>query len=115
MSTPTHTRILSGHEIRRLLVLRSQLRDGIVGLARRAQREILEALEEARQLRLYGRARTSAPPAMATDELIREIKWRIDAASLSELSAGARVLERAKRTGPSRFRPGDRRSARGDV
>lgn len=34
---------------------------------------------------------------MTGDELIREIKWRLDAADLQEVDAAARVLERANR------------------
>lgn len=95
---------LSGTELRRLLVLRSRLRDGIVGLPRRAQRDVLQALEHARQLRLLGTMTPWTPPAMTSAELIRELKWRIDAASLPEVTAGAAVLDRARRVPAGRTR-----------
>ncbi len=95
---------LSGTELRRLLVLRSRLRDGIVGLPQRAQRDVLQALEHARQRRLLGRVTPWTPPAMTAAELIRELKWRIDAASLPEVTAGAEVLDRARRAPAGRPR-----------
>jgi hypothetical protein len=51
-------------------------------------------MEEARQLRQLGKAVPWTPPAMATDELIREIKWRLDVASVPELDAAEAALER---------------------
>jgi hypothetical protein len=104
MQTPART--LSGAEIRRLLVLRSRLRDAVVGLPRPAQRAILQALEEARLQREHGRPLSWSPPAMGTGELIREIKWRVDVAPLAELDAGVRTLERAM--GRLSARRGDR-------
>ncbi|MDR7542853.1 MAG: hypothetical protein QN120_01230 [Armatimonadota bacterium] len=88
---------LSGSELRRLLVLRSRLRGAVVAAPRAVRREVLGALEAARQRRQYGRARPWTPPEMTGDELIREIKWRLDAADLQEVDAAARVLERANR------------------
>jgi hypothetical protein len=88
-----------------LLVLRGRLREEIVGLPRQAQRDVLQALERARQQRLHGKAAPWTPPAMTAAELIREIKWRIDAAALPEVVAGAAVLDRARRA-PSRIRRG---------
>lgn len=34
---------------------------------------------------------------MTSSELLREIKWRLDAASLEEATAAARVLDSARR------------------
>jgi len=96
---------MSGTELRRLLVFRGRLRQEIVGLPRRAQRDVLRALEHARQLRLHGRAAAWTPPAMTAAELIREIKWRIDASSLAEVTAGVEVLDRARRAAPRTRRP----------
>lgn len=97
MQMQMQTRTLPGSEVRRLLVLRSRLREAVVGLPRQVQREVLRALEEARLQREHGRTLPWSPPAMGTGELIREIKWRVDVAPLAELDAGARALERAMR------------------
>lgn len=104
MAASDHARVLSGGELRRLLVLRTRVRDGIVGAPRAVQRDVLRALEEARRLRLEGRAESWIPPAMAPGELIREIKWRIDVASLHEAGAAARALDRAARDAARRRR-----------
>ncbi|MDR7523466.1 MAG: hypothetical protein QN168_13510 [Armatimonadota bacterium] len=102
---------LRGTELRRLLVLRGRLRDEVAGAPRRVQREVLRALELARRLRLEGCARPWTPPAMAPDELLREIKWRVDVASLAEVSAAVRVLDRARRGGAWRTLRGPGRRA----
>jgi len=102
---------LSGAEVRRLFLLRRRLRDELVGLPRARQREVLLALARARQLRLQGAATGPAPPEMTPAELRREIKWRIDAADLTELEAGARVLDRARRAADVRARREPRSSA----
>lgn len=104
MAASGRARVLSGGELRRLLVLRSQVRDRIVGAPRAVQRDVLRALEEARRLRLDGRVESWTPPAMAPDELIREIKWRIGVASLREAEAAARVLDRAAKGAARRQR-----------
>lgn len=104
MSAPGHARFLSGGELRRLLALRSRVRDGVVGAPRAVQRDVLRAIEEARRMRLEGRLESWTPPAMAPDELIREIKWRIDVASPHEADAAARVLDRAARNAARRKR-----------
>ncbi len=108
MSGPPQPRSISGAELRRLLVLRGRLREEVVGLPRRAQRDVLCALEQARQLRLNGRVAAWAPPAMTAAELIREIKWRIDASSLEEVAAGVVVLDRASRAAVRGRRPSSR-------
>jgi hypothetical protein len=109
MTSPVHGRLLSGSELRRLIVLRSKLRDGIVGLPRSVQREVLQAMESARQFRQEGRTRPWTPQQMTGDEFVREIKWRVDAAALTEVEAAVRVLYRsARRVAASR-----RRSAAG--
>jgi hypothetical protein len=41
---------------------------------------------------------------MTAAELIREIKWRIDAAALPEVVAGAAVLDRAHKVASGRVR-----------
>jgi hypothetical protein len=98
---PRNTRdTITGGELRRLLALRARLRQDIVGQSRATQRDVLCAMEEARQLRQLGKASQWTPPAMAPDELIREIKWRLDVASVPELDAAAAVLERAARRRP---------------
>lgn len=104
MASSGHTRIISGGELRRLLVLRGRVRDRIMGASRALQREVLRALEEARRLRLEGRVESWTPPAMAPGELLREIKWRIDVASLHEADAAARMLDRAARDAARRQR-----------
>lgn len=101
--------MLSGTELRRLLLLRRQIRDELVGLPRERQREVLHALNRARQLRLHGTRTVPAPPEMTTAELRREIKWRIETAGLSELEAGARALERVRRSTAERARRGSPR------
>jgi hypothetical protein len=78
-----------------------------VGAPRTVQRDVLRALEEARRARQHGPARPWIPPAMAGDELVREIKWRLDAAALAEVDAAARVLERARRRLTVRARAGN--------
>ncbi|MDI6771695.1 MAG: hypothetical protein QME77_03815 [bacterium] len=97
MDAAPRTRILSGADLRRLLVLRDRLRGEIVVGSRRKRQEVLRAMEQARQLRLYGRAVPYQVPAMTSSELLREIKWRLDAASLEEATAAARVLHSARR------------------
>ncbi len=92
VSSTGHT--ITGGELRRLLALRARLREDIVGRPRATQREVLRVMEEARQRRQTGNAAPWMPPTMATDELIREIKWRLDVASVSELDAAAAALER---------------------
>jgi hypothetical protein len=104
MAAPAYSRLLSGSELRRLLVLRSRLREEIVGLPRGVQRDVLRALERARQLRLNGQTPPWFPPAMTSAELIREIKWRIDAAALPEMAAGAAVVDRARKRAAIRVR-----------
>jgi hypothetical protein len=106
MASSGHTRIISGGDLRRLLVLRSRVRDRIVDAPRAVQREVLRSLEEARRLRLDGRVESWTPPALAPGELLREIKWRIDVASLPEADAAARVLDRAARDAARRQRVG---------
>ena len=98
-------RTLSGTELRRLFLLRRQIRDELFGLPRERQREVLHALNRARQLRLHGRAAAPAPPEMTPAELRREIKWRLEAAGLAELEAAARALGRAKRAAAARRGP----------
>jgi hypothetical protein len=100
--------MLSGSELRRLLVLRGRLRETIVGAPRTIQRDVLRALEEARRARQHGHAPPWIPPDMARDELVREIKWRLDAASLVEVDAADRVMERARRRLTARTGPGTR-------
>ena len=111
--TQPRARTISGHDLRRLIVLRQQIRDQVVGLPRDLQHEVLRALEAARHLRLHGSAVTRTPPQMSGAELLREIKWRTDAASLTELNAAAVALERARRKAAARAqRVADRRSSR---
>jgi hypothetical protein len=103
------TRLLPGSELRRLLVLRSRLRDEIVGLPRHIQREVLAALERGRRQRPHGQEKDWSPPAMTPGELIREIKWRVDAAPLADCVAAAMVLDRARhRTARPRRREANR-------
>jgi hypothetical protein len=90
-------RLLSGHDLRRLILLRRRIRDEIVGLPRDLQHEVLRALERARHQRLHGADPPRTPPQMTAAEILREIKWRIDAASLVELNAAARALDRVRR------------------
>lgn len=97
---------ITGAELRRLLALRARLRDDIVGRPRATQREVLRVMEETRQRRQTGAAVPWVPPAMATDELIREIKWRLDVASVPELDAAVAALERT----PLAARPPHRRA-----
>jgi hypothetical protein len=94
--------LVSGSELRRILVLRDRLRASIVGLPRAEQREVLRALETARQMRQEGHTRSWTPPEMTRNEIIREIKWRLDAASLVEVEAAVRVLDRAERRAGTR-------------
>jgi hypothetical protein len=101
--------VLSGSELHRLLTLRSRLRAAIVGAPRRVQRDVLQTMETARQARQEGRARPWVPPEMTRDEVIREIKWRLDAAGLDEVDAAARVIARAGRR--VRVRTGDMRTS----
>lgn len=96
MGEQAQYRHLSGSEIRRVVQLRERLRDGIIGLHREAQRDVLRALGEARRRRLGSHGNAWEPPAMTPAELIREIRWRVDAAPLDELTAAAAALERAK-------------------
>jgi hypothetical protein len=97
MRSPTGRQALSGSELHRLLALRSRLRAEIVGAPRRVQRDVLEMMEAARQARQDGRVRRWVAPEMTRDEVIREIKWRLDAAGLDEVDAAARVMARARR------------------
>jgi hypothetical protein len=106
MKPTVSPQLLSGSELRRLLVLRSRLREAIVGVPRAVQREVLQAIETARQVRQEGRTRAWTPPEMTRDELIREIKWRLDAAGLDEVDAAARVIDRAGRRGRGPVRRG---------
>jgi hypothetical protein len=85
-----------------MLALRARLRQAVVGQARATQREVLRVMEEARQRRQTGAVTAWTPPAMATDELLREVKWRLDVASVAELDAAAEVLERAARAAARR-------------
>ncbi|MGH2403558.1 MAG: hypothetical protein ACRDGN_03755 [bacterium] len=93
---------ISGHNLRRLLVLRERLRDQVVGLPRDLQHEVLRALEAARHLRLHGSAAVRTPPQMTAAESLREIKWRVEAASLAELTAAASALDRVRRKAAAR-------------
>lgn len=95
MDATPRARLLSGADLRRLLVLRERLRAQVVVGSRRQRQEVLHAMEQARQLRLRGRAVPWQVPAMTSSELLREIKWRLDAASLEETAAAARVLDSA--------------------
>jgi hypothetical protein len=97
-------RALSGADMRRLLQLRRRLRDELVRLPRARQRDVLLALARARHARLHAAAAVPVPPEMTPAELRRELKWRIDAAGLAELEAGARVLDRAQRVAAARIR-----------
>jgi len=54
-------------------------------------------MEQARQKRLHGRTVPHQVPAMTSSELLREIKWQLDAASLEEATAAARVMDSARR------------------
>ena len=83
--------------MRQLLEWRRRLRDEIVALPRVGQREVLGAIEEARRSRLSGTQAARTPPEMSRAELIRRLKWRIDAAGLEESAAGVRALDRARR------------------
>lgn len=78
-------------------MLRDRLRGEIVGRGHHQRQEVLRAMEKARQLRLHGRAAPWQAPAMTSSELLREIKWRLDSASLEEATAAARVLDSARR------------------
>jgi hypothetical protein len=97
-----HRETITGGELRRLLALRARLREAVVGQSRGTQREVLRAMEEARRRRENRDAAPWMPPAMATDELIREIKWRLDVASVPELDAAEAVLARAASAPPRR-------------
>lgn len=78
------------------MVFRERLRREVVGKPRRVQEAVLGALEHARRLRCHGRAAPWQVPAMTPGELLREIKWRLDASSLDEVTAAARVLDRTR-------------------
>ncbi|MGQ0549830.1 MAG: hypothetical protein ACT4PY_09225 [Armatimonadota bacterium] len=113
MTTLPRARTISGHDLRRLIVLRQHIRDQVVGLPRDLQHEVLRALEAARHLRLHGSAPPRTPPQMTAAETLREIKWRADAASLVELNAAAGALARVRRKAAARAqRVADRRSSR---
>jgi hypothetical protein len=43
---------------------------------------------------------------MTRDELIREVKWRLDSAGLDEVEAAARVIDRTARRGRGAARRG---------
>jgi hypothetical protein len=90
-------RLLTGSELRRLLVLRDRARQEIVGAPRSVQREALQAMEAARRLRQEGQTADWRPPQMTGEEYVREIKWRLDVAALTEVEAATRVLDRAAR------------------
>jgi hypothetical protein len=109
MNVSPSRRLLSGSELRRLLVLRERLRGAVVGAPRSVQIEVLQALEAGRQARVEGRTWSWAPPAMTRDELIREIKWRLEAAGISEVDAAAHAVDRASRRAGTAAR---RRAAR---
>ena len=87
-------------------MLRGRLREAIVGVPRAVQGEVLQAIEAARQVRQEERARVWTPPEMTRDEVIREIKWRLDTAGLDEVNAAARVIDRAGRRGRGPVRRG---------
>jgi hypothetical protein len=87
-------------------VLRSRLREAIVGVPRAVQREVLQAIETARESRQTGRSHAWTPPEMTRDELIREVKWRLDSAGLDEVEAAARVIDRTARRGRGAARRG---------
>jgi hypothetical protein len=93
---------LSGGELRRLLVLRERVRRDIVGAPRPVLRNVLSALEQSRQRRTTGGVRGRVPPEATLAELVREIRWRIDAAPLADAAAAAAVLDRAARRGRGR-------------
>jgi hypothetical protein len=100
-------RVLTGSELRHLLVLRSRLRGTVVGLPRAGMREVLVALERAR-------VSGETPPAIAemtAGELLRALKWRIDTAGPAELEAAAGALERARRAVAARARRTGRRTS----
>jgi hypothetical protein len=105
-------RLLSGHDLRRLILLRRRIRDEIVGLPRDLQHEVLRALERARHQRLHGTDPPRTPPQMTAAEILREIKWRIDAASLTELNAAAWALDRVRRKAAVRTRRAAERESR---
>ncbi|MBI3997997.1 MAG: hypothetical protein HY355_03110 [Armatimonadetes bacterium] len=94
----------SGQDLRHLLQLRGRIREAIVHLPRAGQREVLRAMEQARHARLYGRETPWTPPEMTSAELVREIKWRLDAASLAEVQAGVNAIARARRAALPRAR-----------
>ncbi len=104
MRTHPRARTISGHDLRQLIVLRQQIRDQVVGLPRVLLHEVLRALEAARHLRLHGSVATRTPPQMTAAEVLREIKWRTDAASLTELHAAAAALTRVRRKAGLRAR-----------
>ncbi len=113
MAAQPRARSISGHDLRRLIVLRQEIRDRIVGLPRDLQHEVLRALEAARHLRLHGSTASRIPPQMTGAEVLREIKWRADAASLAELNAAATALDRVRRKAAARAqRTAHRRSLR---
>lgn len=97
MATHGAIRHLSGGELRQLLEWRRRLRAEIVGLTRVGQRQVLDALEEARGHRLAGASPYPTPTEMSRAELIHLIKWRVDAAGLEESAAAIRALDRARR------------------
>ncbi len=78
-------------------MLRDRLRGEIVTRSHRQWQEVLSAMEQARQKRLHGRTAPWQARAMTSSELLREIKWRLDASSLEEATAAARVLDSARR------------------
>ena len=97
VGTRDSARLLSGSELRQLLEWRRRLRDEIVALPRVGQREVLGAIEAARRNRLSGRQEAPIAVEMGRAEIIRQLKWRIDAAGLEESAAGIRALDRAQR------------------
>jgi len=111
MGAPGAIRRLSGGELRQLLEWRRRLRSEIVGLPRVWQRQVLDALEEARRHRLAGPSPQPTPTEMSRAELVHLIKWRIDAAGLEESAAGIRALDRARRGQAETARRVSRRDA----
>jgi hypothetical protein len=109
MGSDRAPRTISGSELRHLLVLRTRLRESVVGLPRAAMRDVLMALERARR----AAGAPEAIPEMTAGELLRELKWRLDTAGTVELEAAAAALERARRAVARARRAGHRHSGSG--